>query len=164
MIRIDFYNPLTALEIRDPAIDVCKDLAEERELHVTFHQPQQPAFGGHAGQRRSQRQRIGNGKHKNWFIDYQLEEPQVSRSTVVGRIALRAPYWPEKMQFGGFDYGKFGEPSPTYSFVTVHTLSELGYYRPIDPEQDLLEATYEGLKAHFEARYPRLFEIADFSL
>jgi len=164
MIRIDFYNPLTALEIRDPAIDVCKELADERELYVTFHQPQQPAFSGYAGQRKPQRQRIGNGKHKNWFIDYQLEEPQISKPTVVGRIALRAPYMPDKMQFGGFDYGKFGEPSPVYSFVTVHTPSELGHYRPIDPEPYLLDATYNGLKAHFEANFPRLFEVADYSL
>ena len=161
MIRLDFHRPLTALEIREPAVEVCRTVAEEFKLHVTFHQPQQRALDGHSGQRN--RKRIGNGKHKNWHIDFQEDEPRVSQPSVVGRIVLKSPYFPEEMQFGGFDYGKFGELKPKYSFIKVHTPSELGHYRPIDPEPDLLEMTYDGLRNVFEEAYPRLFNVAAYA-
>ncbi|HET9174418.1 MAG TPA: hypothetical protein VFN56_04000 [Candidatus Saccharimonadales bacterium] len=163
MKRIDFFEPLTALEIREPAFDVCKELARERDIYAKFNQWQQAALSGHSGIRRSQRERIGNGKHKEWGIDYQLDEPRVSRPRVIGRVLLRGPVSPLQMQFGGFDYGKFGEPKPTYSHITVHTPSELKHYRPLDPDADLLEATYNGLVQLFEEPYPRLFDVADYS-
>jgi hypothetical protein len=161
MIRLDFHKPLTALEIRDPIIGVCKEVASEFELYATFHQPQQFAFDGYSRQRG--RKRIGNGKHKSWFINFQEDEPQVSRPTVVGKIALKAPIRPDEMQFGGFDYGKYGEPSPTYSYITVYTASEFTEFRPLDPSPDLLAMTYEGLKKHFEGTHLRLFDIAPYN-
>ncbi len=162
MLRIDFHRPLTALEIRDPAIEVCREIAVVRNLHVTFDQPQQVAYSGYPGQKG--RQRVGNGKHKDWYINYQEEEPRVSNPTIVGRIALKAPVQPAAMQFGGFDYGKYGDNEPSYNHVTLHTPSELGHYRPIDPEPDLLELTYVGLTDLFEGNYPRLFSIADYDM
>ncbi|MEO8862805.1 MAG: hypothetical protein ABI354_00580 [Candidatus Saccharimonadales bacterium] len=162
MIRLDFNRPLTAIEIRDPAVEVCREIAEEHGLHATFHQSQQAAFTGHPHMPRAKRQRIGNGKHKEWRIDYQLEEPKVSHPTVVGRLLLRGPYIPGKVQFGGFDYGKYGEPKPEYSHITVHTPTELGYGWPIDPTVEMLELSYEGLRQVFEVPYPRLFDITNY--
>jgi len=161
MIRIDFHKPLTALEIRDPAIDVCEEVASEFGLYVAFDQHQQPAFDGYSGQRN--RKRIGNGKHKNWYINYQKDKPHVSRPTVVGRVALKSPYDPANMQFGGFDYGKFGEIKPTYNHITVHTPGELNQYNPIDPSPEILAMTYQGLRDYFEGGSPRLFDIAQYS-
>ena len=166
MLRMDFHRPLTALEIRDPAIEVCKDVASNFELFVTFHQPQQKAFTGHARQRMSERQRIGNGKHKDWFIDFQEDPPQKSNPKIAGKLAVRSAVRPDKMQFGGFDYGESGEPTPTpvYTYITVHTPSELGHWRPNDPDPELLEMTYACLRAQFEDDYPRLFLVAEYTL
>jgi hypothetical protein len=36
-------------------------------------------------------------------------------------------------------------------------------YLPVDPEPELLQMTYQGLKNVFEERTPRLFDIAEFS-
>lgn len=163
MLRIDFYTPLTALEIRKPTIGACCEVAAEHDLYVTFHQPQQRALSGHTGQPRSTRQRIGNGKHKDWYVDYQLEEPRVSNPTVIGRLIIKGPYSLKNKQFGGFDYGEYDQPDPTYNHITVYTPSELNHYRPIDLAPDLLALTYEGLKNCFETRFPRLFDVAPFS-
>lgn len=160
MIKVNFHKPLTALEIRYPAFEVCKEVANEFDLFVTFHQPQQGGLAEHSGQRG--RRRIGNGKHKNWFIDYQTDEPQVSRPRTVGRIGLRAPFCPDEMQFGGFEYGNNGKDQPAYRFITVHTVSELGINTSKDPSPDILAMTYQGLKDCFEAKYPRLFDIDPF--
>ena len=91
MLRIDFREALTALEIRDPSLKVCKEIGSNSGLYVTFDQPQHPALDGRPGHRN--RQRIGNGKHKNWYINYQLEETHVSRPTVVGRISSKDKPW-----------------------------------------------------------------------
>lgn len=163
MIRIDFHEPLSALEIREPALAVCRRVASEFDLHVKFDQRQQAALTGHSGLPKSKRQRIGNGKHKDWFIDYQVEEPQVNRPTIVGRLAIKGPFYPEDMQYGGFDYGEYGGDPPTYNHITVHTPSELGHHMPIDPTPDILSMTYEGLKDCFETSYPRLFDVVPFS-
>ncbi len=154
MIRITFRNPLTALEIRDPSVKMCREIAHEYGLYATFHQPQQPALDGNP--RQSHRNRIGNGKHKNWLIDFQEDHPSKSRPKVVGRIALMAPYYPQDRQFGGFSYGKSREPKPTYNFITVHTSSELTDFNPIDPSPEILQKTYQGLLDIFETPYPRL--------
>lgn len=161
MQRIDFQYPLTVFEIRDPALVVCREIADERGLYVTFHQPQQPALSGNPGQRN--RCRIGNGKHKDWYIHYQEDEPQISNPRLVGKIALKAPFYPDDMQYGGFDYGKFGEESPTYNHITLHTPSELGHYRPVDPDPDLLDATYSRLADRFNGD-PRLFDITEYTV
>ena len=163
MLRLDFAEQLTAFEIREPSIEVCKEVAVNFDLHVTFHQPQQPVFTGTSFGRRSQRERIGNGKHKNWHVDFQEEESSCNRPTVVGRIILKAPFEPDNMLFGGFAYGKFGEEKPIYPFITVHTPTELNHYRPIDPSPDILDMTYQGLKDVFEGSTPRLFEVSHLS-
>lgn len=162
MLRLDFERPLTALEIRDPAVGVCREIAEEHDLYVTFDQPQQPAFGVHSGQRG--RQRIGNGNHNDWYINYQVEEPRVSHPTIIGRIVLRAPVNPSAMQFGGFDYGRYEGETPRYGFITVHAPSELDQYRPIDPSPEILEMTYAGLKRLFVDDNPRLFSVEEYTV
>ncbi len=64
------------------------------------------------------------------------------------------------MQYGGFDYGKYGEPAPEYSYMSVHTPSELGAtFMPKDPCPELLTMIYHGLEDVFVAPYPRLFDI-----
>lgn len=158
MIKIEFSQPLTALEIRDPAIEVCTEIAVGHGLYANFHQGQQAAFENSFSRATSKKVRIGNGKHLDWLIDYQLEELRVARPTVVGRIVLRSPIDEKNMQFGGFDYGKYGEPKPMYPYITVHTSNELGYNMPIDPpEPELLQVTYDGLRTRLEELRPRLF-------
>jgi hypothetical protein len=161
MIRLNFHKPLTALEIREPALVVCREVAGEFGLYVKFHQPQQRAFEGFSHLRG--RPRIGNGKHKNWLVYFQEDEPRVKRPTVVGRIGLKAPINPDEMEFGGFDYGEYGETSPVYSYITVHASSELTDFRPVDPNPNILEMTYEGLRAYFEAPYPTLFDVDQYN-
>lgn len=161
MLKINFHRPLPTLEIRDPAFAACQEVAREFELFATFNQPQQPALSGPSYERG--RKRIGNGKHKNWYIDFQVDEPQVSRPKVVGRVALKTHYDPGSMQYGGFDYGKYGEPAPQYNFITVHTPSELGVsFMPKDPSAELLAMIYQGLEGIFVEPYPRLFDIDPF--
>lgn len=159
MLRLDFHEPLTALEIREPTMDVCREVANEFGVYAVFQQSQQSAFDGYSGQRN--RTRIGNGKHKLWSIDFQNEPRRASKPTVFGRIAIRAPFRPDEKLYSGFDYGKHGEVSPTYSFITVHTPSELGAYRPNNPSPDILDMTYEGLTEMFVSGYPRLFDVAE---
>lgn len=162
MLRIDFQSPLSALEFRDPMIEVCKQAASSHELFATFHQTQQQAFTGHPGQRKSERKRIGNGKHKEWIINFQEKPVQTNRPTVAGRLVIKSSIIPSQKQFGGFDYGKHGEPKPTYLVATFHTPSELDHWRPIDPDPNLLALTYDGLRERFENSAPRLFPIAEY--
>lgn len=158
MIKLEFFKPLTAVEIRDPAVKVCEQVAAGRNLYAKFHQRQQAAFGSYGADiSKSQRPRVGNGKHKEWRIDYQEDELHVSNPRVVGRILLRSVINPVQMQFGGFDHGKYGEPEPIYSHVIVYTPSELDILRPIDPNTEMLALTYAGLRKHFEEPWPRLF-------
>ena len=163
MIRLTFYRPLTALEIREPTIEVCKEVAGHFGLYANFDQWQQPAFDGFASGP-SKRKRIGNGKHNSWFINFQEEKLSTSKPTVVGRIALKAPFYEPEMQYGGFDYGKFGEVKPTYNFVTVHPVSEVLTFRPIDPDPVLLQKVQDGLLDRFVIPFPRLFNIEPFEL
>jgi len=162
VLRLDFRRPLTALEVRDPVIESFKETAKTNGIYATFHQPQQIAFSGHSGMRKSDRTRIGNGKHKSWHINFQVEPPQENKPTVIGRLFIVSPVRPEKMQFGGFDYGDFGKPKPTYDHATVHTPSELEHWKPIDPDPILLEMTLAGLHTQFEEMYPRLFPISQY--
>lgn len=165
MIRLDFQEHLTALQIRDPAVDVCREVAANFDLHANFRQPQQRALSGYYSRYSdSKRERIGNGKHKDWYIDYQIEPTNISNPTVVGTIALRGPFDIANRQYGGFDYGKHGELIPKYSHITVHTPSELELYRPIDPEPDILAMTYQGLRDHFENGFPRLFDVSKYTV
>lgn len=164
MLRLDFHKPLTALEVRDPAIEVCKEVATEYGIFAKFHQNQQTALSGYSGQNKASRQRIGNGKHKVWFINFQEEPPQTNRPTVVGMIALKSPMRPDFMQFGGFDYGSHGETKPTYEYITAHTPSELEYRNPVDPNPEILAMVFKGLRDQFENKYPTLFPISDYVL
>ncbi len=170
MIRIDFRERLTALEIRDPAIEVFEEVASVHGLFTLFRSPQQAALSGNSRMPRATRTRIGNGKHQSWYVDYMVGRPSRSeittsadRDKTVGTLGLRAPVDKEHMEYGGFDYGEFGEPNPTYSYITVHTISELEFREGVDPSKLLLEATYNGLIKVFEAGYPRLFEVEEFS-
>lgn len=161
MLKINFERPLSALEIRDPAMAVCRDVASRFDLYAIFQQPQQPALAGSPYDR--DRQRIGNGKHKNWYVEFQSDPPQKSRPRVVGRIALKAPYNPDAMEYGGFVYGRYGETAPKYNFVSVHTPTELGFaFLPNDPEPDILAMVYHELEELFVAPYPRFFDINDY--
>ncbi len=161
MLRIDFEKPLTALEIRDPLIEACENTAEQFELYACLRQTQQPSLTGNPGQKN--RKRIGNGLHKDWYIDFQIDETYVSRPRVVGTLAVKSAYIPEKKQFGGFDYGKFGVPRPTYSFITLIAASELQMPRRKDPEPEMLNKLYETVLTcpAFDAQ--RLFDIAKYS-
>lgn len=149
MIRLDFAEPLTALEVREPAIAACKEVAHEIGWHAKFHQAQQVAFDGFASQRN--RKRIGNGKHKNWYIDYQEKPPQSSRPTILGRIALVAPISIEDGEYGGFDYGKYPDPAPTYSHITVQTSQEHGRYVYGTPNlsPEVIDLTNEAMIRQF---------------
>ncbi|MDB5183975.1 MAG: hypothetical protein JWO07_656 [Candidatus Saccharibacteria bacterium] len=122
MIRLEFATPLTALEIREPAVAACATVATEMGWYAKFQQPQQAAFDGFSHQRN--RPRIGNGKHKNWYVDYQQEHQSSNKPTILGRIALTAPIDIENMEYGGFNYGDYPEPSPTYGHLTVQTAHE----------------------------------------
>jgi hypothetical protein len=170
MIRLNFYTPQTALEIRDPITKICQQVAEEQGVHASFTQGQQVALDGHPGIRHSQRQRIGNGLHKVWAMEYFNFKPvyeyrkRRQHPTLIGKLLIRGPVIPSEKQFGGFDYGELGQERPTYNHVTLHTPSELGLwsYTPLEPSAELLQATQDALKEHFEEDFPRLFDIADF--
>lgn len=162
MIRIDFAKPLSALEIREPALVVCRQTAEKFELKARLEQPQQQAFTGHS--RASKRQRIGNGKHKDWYVHFQPEELNCNRPTTVGTIAIKSATIPEIKQYGGFDYGKFGEENPTYTHITVQTATELKKWHAVDPEPKLLSMVYEGLVSCFDDGQDRLFSPAPYTL
>lgn len=149
MIRLEFKEPLTALEIRKPAIAACTTVATEVGWYAKFHQPVQSAFDGPARQRG--RKRIGNGNHKDWFVDYQQEPLNVSRPTILGRIALLAPIDIARGEYGGFDYGKYPEPEPTYNHLTVQTTHEHGrrtYNIPVLSEE-VVELTNQEMVRQF---------------
>ena len=147
MIKIEFETPKTAFEVREPFIAVGRSVAEELGFFATFHQPQQRALSGHPGERN--RKRIGNAKHKDWYIDYQEEEPSAARPTVIGRVVLASVTLPEVMRFGGFDYGVYGQEAPTYDFVTVDIPTVPHHYRPIVPTPEMIGMTYERLQSAY---------------
>jgi hypothetical protein len=163
MLRVDFQKPLTALEIRDPLVGVCREVADEFDLYAAFDQCQQPAFDGHSFQRN--RKRIGNGKHKDWYIKLQPEHPSTSERLVTsaGKLAVKSHFDPKNKQFGGFDYGKYGEePKPAYSFITISSTAELGFWRAVEPDENMLRMIYEGVTDCFKSGQERLFDIAEF--
>lgn len=162
MIRIDFEKPKTALEIREPTVLACKQAASELGLFVTFCQSQQQAFDGHARQRN--RTRIGNGKHKNWAIGFQTDEPRIRDPNIVGRLILKTDVVPENMQFGGFDYGKYGETPPVYRVLKVYTPSELSFWRPLDPEPALCLAANLAICNTFDTGKGALFDVTKFGI
>jgi hypothetical protein len=142
MHRLYFGRELTALEVRDPTIKACEEVAAAHELYADFRQNQQAAFDGHAHIHKSRRTRIGNGKHKDWFIDYQTDRPGTNYPNVIGTLALKSTFNPAEKQFGGWDYGTYlDEPGPTYTQMTIWVPSELDAWRPMDPSPELLAAS-----------------------
>ena len=159
MHRIDFAWELTALEVREPFIEACQEVAAIHGLFAKFQQPQQQAF-----RRRiyepddgwTPKVRIGNGKHKAWRIDYQQEPPAHLRPTVIGAVVIKSLVDPSRNQYGGFDYGEFGESKPVYNFITLHTIEESGLYL-VHANDELYQPTVEALEAVYPANLPRLF-------
>lgn len=161
MHLIDFESRLTAMEIREPMMEVCKEIAQDEGIYVTLRQRQQAALAGSPGQRR--RERIGNAKHKTWTINYQIDPENVDNPRSVGRIHVASHVNPAERQYGGFDYGKYGvEPKPSYPHITLQTPSELGVYRPIDPTPTVLQMTFDGLRNRFQNGQGRLFPMDPF--
>ncbi|MDB5176148.1 MAG: hypothetical protein JWM81_1006 [Candidatus Saccharibacteria bacterium] len=160
MYRVEFFESLTAYEIRDPLALACESVARAIGIYARFEQPQQVAFTspvyGPNG-RQAKRERIGNGNHKAWLVYFQTEPPQTSRPTVESAIALRSLVDPAKKQYGGFDYGVYGETSPRYSYVDLLTPSEAGMWRPADPSEEFLNAIHEAVEAAFDTGQERLF-------
>ena len=148
MIEIEFKSPLTAYEIRDPAIEACESVAKDLGYFAKYHQPQQKALSGSPGER--SRKRIGNGKHKDWYVDYQAEELSAARPTVFGRVVLASATIKEIMQFGGFDYGEYRQPLPTYDRMTVDVPTIPHHYRPIIPTDEMVDMTYQRIQARFD--------------
>lgn len=164
MLVLSFEKPKGVYEIRDGIIDTCRTVAEEFDLNARFEQPMQAAFTGRRYD--DNRVRIGNGKHNNWFIEYQKEplNTNIHKRKVVGQLFIRSPYLPAQMQFGGFSY----EPDQTYSYVSIHLPSELGItkyshqkgeFAHLDPEPELLDLTYDALKNHFGLDHPTLLDM-----
>lgn len=150
MIKVEFEKPLTALEVRDPVIEACEEVAASLGIYAKFHQPQQQVWSERTNH--PNRRRIGNGKHKNWFIDYQTEEPSANRPTVLGRVNLASAILPQIMQFGGFDYGESYAPhipTPTYRFITVDVPRLPEEWPPIMPTAEMVELTYEKVQERF---------------
>lgn len=146
MNRLEFGRQLTALEIRDPLLEACRTVAAEEGLFIDFDQPQQRALEGFPGQRG--RKRIGNGKHKDWFVRFQPEHPSTNRDKTnpVGIIVVRSLFDPANKQFGGFSYGEYGEPDPTYDHITLHNQSEVTDWRPIDLEPELWDRSVDAIE------------------
>lgn len=170
MLVLGFEAPKDVITIRDGIQEVCRDVAEEFGLVARFEQPQQVAFKRLSNSQRSS-ERTGNGNHKDWRIEYQKEPAATPIGWVklLGRLFIRSPYLPAQRQFGGFSYHGLDGKYPVYPYVTIHTPSELniksyshehGDFRPLDPNPEMLEVTYAGLKAHFGiVDQPTLFEI-----
>lgn len=159
MLRIDISKPKTALEIRGSAIEVCSSVANELGVYAKFHQSQQQALTGRPGERN--RERVGDGRHKNWLMDFQTDPPKVSKPEVIGRVILRVPYEPEFGEYGGFYYGEYGQPKPVYRYITIHRPSDLGHWRPVDLSDEMLEMVHSGLKQELEGN--RLFSITEYT-
>jgi hypothetical protein len=160
MYRVEFFESLTAYEIRDPLEQACESVARAIGLYARFEQPQQVAFASPAYRAKgwpAKRERVGNGKHKAWFVFFQTEPPQTSRPTVESAITLRSLVDPAKKQYGGFDYGVYGETKPRYSYVDLLAPSEAGMWRPADPSEEFLNAIHEAVEATFDTGQERLF-------
>jgi hypothetical protein len=158
MHRLDFAWELTALEVREPLIQASREVAAIHGLFAHFQHNQQAAFDGHSGLGR-QRTRIGNGKHQAWRIEYWKEDPVHTpgkKATVVGAVAIKSLVDPSENLYGGFDYGKYGEPEPTYKFITLHTIEESGLYL-YHATDELYQPTVEALEGAYAANLPRLF-------
>ncbi|MDQ5972206.1 MAG: hypothetical protein QG553_365 [Patescibacteria group bacterium] len=158
--NIYFDRELTALEVRDPLLQACRQTAREFDLYAGFVQNQQSAFP--YDQRRwpvSRRTRIGNGKHREWSVQFQHEPLGTNRITKAGSIVVRSLVDPSTMRYGGFEYGKYGsdEPTPTYRQIDLYTPSELGLWRPQDPDPELFEAAVAAIEAEL-AVPPTLFD------
>jgi len=98
MHRVYLGRQLTAFEIRDPLIGACKEIASEKGFFAVFNQGQQAAFDGHYRMRRSQRKRIGNGKHKWWKVNYQEEPPQTDPKKChnIGTLVIKSHFSPDQ--------------------------------------------------------------------
>ncbi|HVW23373.1 MAG TPA: hypothetical protein VHB51_02745 [Candidatus Saccharimonadales bacterium] len=156
MAKIEFGGEaLTALEIREPLVSACETTAAEFDLFADFVQGQQAAFTGYA--RHANRERIGNGKHKSWSINFQPEPRGTNRPTIVGFIVVRSHFDPEQNQYGGFDYGKYGQPKPTYRFITLDLPSEVEHWRPKDPDPRLFAACVAAARTALTAGQESLF-------
>lgn len=145
--RFIFPRPLGVFEVRKPLSDIARDVASEVELFAHLEQRQQPALSGSPGSRG--RQRVGNGKHKNWFIQFQAEPLSFPRPTIVGTLAVKTEYDPGRNQFGGFHYTNYDEPDPTYRHITILTAVEMGTWRGKAPSEEITEEYYSRLHQHF---------------
>jgi hypothetical protein len=145
--RFIFPAPLTVYEVRKPLNDVAAQVAREFDLFAYVDQRQQPSHSGSAGSKN--RQRIGNGKHKDWYIRFQPEPLNAPRTTVAGTLAVKAAYQPEAMQYGGFHYSGLGEPDPTYAHITVLTAPEMGIWNSKAPSDEILAVLYPRLHQTF---------------
>jgi hypothetical protein len=151
MHRIDFAWELTALEIRETSLVACEELAAAQGLYAIFRQNQQRAFDK-SGPRDI---RIGNGKHQNWRIDYQKEHPSHSRPNILGSVSIRSMMDPARGLYGGFDFGKYGEETPTYRCINLLTIAETGIYL-CHATEEFYNPTVEAIEAAFPANQPRL--------
>ncbi len=145
--RFIFPSPRTVFEVRDPLNAVAAEVAREFDLFAYVNQRQQPSHSGSAGSRG--RQRIGNGKHKDWYIRFQPEPLNAPRPTVAGTLAVKATYQPDAMQYGGFHYSAHDEPDPTYAHITVLTAPEMGVWNGKAPSDELLAVLYPRLHETF---------------
>lgn len=163
MFRIDFHEPLTALEIREPTLEICRQIAASYGLFAVLTQYKQQAFKGYM-EKHVSRERIGNGKHSVWDVNFQPDHPSTNKPNVIGKLLVRGPYLPAEMQYGGFDYGVFGQEAPTYSHMTIRTPTDVDAWRPVDPAPDLLEEVQQGLEEYFVRPYPALFDGSRYSV
>ncbi len=135
----------------------CRELAAEHDLFVSFRQPAQQVFaGGNSYTPRKQRKRIGNGKHKSWYIDYQTDPPQKSMPNVIGTLVIKSHTDPTQKQFGGWDYGKYSSTNPDYepkysqvNLGTIdpsHTWEGMGHWFPHVLSPELLELSYVAIR------------------
>ncbi|MEO5627800.1 MAG: hypothetical protein ABIQ89_02830 [Candidatus Saccharimonadales bacterium] len=158
MHKINFHYPLTTMQIREPMTEACHAIAKHEGIFATLQQTQQAALEGRPGMPKSQRPRIGNGKHKVWEIQYQTDHPSISRPNVVGIIVVRSHIDTANMQYGGFDYGEWDdEILPTYPYITLQTPSERNYWRPNDPSPEIFSASVLAIGAALDDGQLQLF-------
>lgn len=156
MHRIQFECPLTTLEIREPSVEACEQIATAHEVYAVFMQPQQRTFDRMG----DEKTRIGLGTHKDWFIRFQIEHPSTSKSKVlpVAQLVIKSLVDPGQRAYGGFRYPEYSESEELYTYPFIDIEPDPSHWPPIDAavNSKFCDLSAAAIAETFKGYCPRL--------